>query len=308
VTLLAHHPHSYVFFSLPGVALKNDFKEDKYDWMEKWIHIGTYAPPLTFATVAAVNGWFEPLYAYCTTRRYKADCGEEEHMVDPSCHLPDYDHIRLVIVFIEILGATLSTIIVLISFKRIQKEKLVNVGMMNIVQKARTQRYKDVVRQLGLYMVSFWLGYILLYIVTFVWIVSGVFSYDWIIACFCLNACQGFMTTVIYFALQRKSRKEIEGIVPGRGRSAGRMLHPTVSVIRKNAARTTDGVQPSEPSKHEYSFNIFDGCPDENSPWLAYLNEDDDDMDETFIPEVLGEETGMGNDLGTSLLGDGRLR
>jgi hypothetical protein len=202
-------------------------------------------------------------------------------MVDPSCHLPEYDHIRLVIVLIEILAATFSTIIVIVSFKRIQKEKLVNAGMMNIVQKARTQRYKEVVRQSGLYMISFWLGYILLYISTLVSLITGIFDYDWMIACFCLNACQGFMTTAIYFALQRKSRKEIEGIAPGHGRSVMRKFYPTVSVIRSNAARKTEDVLPCEPSmiRNEYSFNIFDGCPDENSPWLAYLVEDDDDIE-----------------------------
>ena len=42
------------------VAVKNNFQEEKYAWMEKWIHVEAYLLPVTLAIVAAVEGWINP--------------------------------------------------------------------------------------------------------------------------------------------------------------------------------------------------------------------------------------------------------
>lgn len=46
------------------VALKNNFDESKYSWMEKWIHIGAYLPPLALAITSLALGWIKPGLAY----------------------------------------------------------------------------------------------------------------------------------------------------------------------------------------------------------------------------------------------------
>lgn len=57
---------SHYFICFPDVALKNNFKEEKYRWMEKWIHVGAYLPPLTLAIIALVEDWISPGLAVCT--------------------------------------------------------------------------------------------------------------------------------------------------------------------------------------------------------------------------------------------------
>jgi hypothetical protein len=197
--------------------------------MEKWIHIGTYLPQLSYAIVAAVNGWFRQSYAYCAVVKVADECGDDYR--DPSCHSVELYYMKSAIVFTELLIATIAMIILLCCFKRIMKERVGSSGRMNIVAKARTQRFKEVVRQSGLYMISFWLCYVLLCIQSLVWITSGMIYYNLAIASLCLCACQGIVITVIYFALKRKSKQEIKDIIPGR-RPLANANHETVSMIR----------------------------------------------------------------------------
>ena len=298
--MLSNHSYHLLIYFLTGVALKNDFKEEKYVWMEKWIHIGTYLPPLSYAIVAAVNGWFRQSYAYCVT--VADECGDDYR--DPHCHSIELYYMKSAIVFTELLIATIAMIILLCSFKRIMKEHVGSSGRMNIVAKARTQRFKEVIRQSGLYMISCWLCYVLLCIQWLVWNATGRISYNVAIASLCLFACQGIVITVIYFALQRKSKQEIKDIIPGR-RPLANANHETVSMIRANAAipPSRSSLRGASTSRKEFSFNIFDGCPDEDSPWAAYLY--DDEMDETNVSmSEAEEEAGMRNDLSTSLLED----
>ncbi len=291
-------------YFLAGVAVKNDFKEKKYAWMEKWIHIGAYIPPLSYAIVAAVNGWFHQGYSFCTVIIFNGECAEDEDYRYPSCHSLYPYFIACVVIVIELLIATIAMIILLCSFKRITTERLGSYGMMRIVAKARTQRFNEVFRQSGLYMLSFWLCYVLWFAQSLVWILSSVMSLNLHIASLCLIACQGFVITVMYFFLQRKSQKEIRDIIPGH-RPLANTNPETVSMIKANAARppARTSLIGASTSRKDFSFNIFDGCPDADSPWAAYLN--DDEMDETnvFTSEA-EEEAGMRDDLSTSLLED----
>ncbi len=272
--------------------------------MEKWIHISAYLPPLSYAIVAAVNGWFRQSYAFCTVIKVADECVDDYR--DPSCHSIELYLMRSAIVFAELLIATIAMIILLCSFNRSMIERVGPSGGMNIVAKARTQRFNEVVRQSGLYMISCWLCYVPMCIQSLVWITSGMIYYNLAIVSLCLCSCQGIVITVIYFALQRKSKQEIKDIIPGR-RPLANANHETVSMIRANAAArptTRSSLRGASTSRKEFSFNIFDGCPDEDSPWAAYFLYDyemDDDETNVFMSEAEGE-AGMRNDLSTSLL------
>ena len=129
-------------------------------------------------------------------------------------------------------------------------------------------------------------------------------SYNLFIASLCLFVCQGFVITVIYFALQRKSQKEIKDIIPGR-RPLASTNSETVSVIRANAARTPVRISliGASTSQKGFSLNIFDGCLDVDLPLAAYLNDNEMDNTNVFMSEA-DNEAGMRNDLSTSLLKD----
>lgn len=300
--VFANHSYHLLTYFLTVAASKNDFKEEKYAWMEKWIHIGAYLPPLSYAIVAEVNGWFRQSYAFCTVVKVADECVDDYR--DPSCHSIELYLMRSAIVFTELLIATIAMIILLCNFNRSMIERVGSSGGMNIVAKARTQRFNEVVRQSGLYMISCWLCYVPMCIQSLVWITSGMIYYNLAIVSLCLCACQGIVITVIYFALQRKSKQEIKEIIPGRGPLAN-ANHETVSMIRANAARPTtrSSLRGASSSRKEFSFNIFDGCPDEDSPWAAYLYGDEMDETNVFMSEA-EEEAGMRNDLSTSLLED----
>lgn len=53
-------PFYYASFSvLALVSVTHNFKEEKYAWIEKWIHLGAYIPPsifLIYAAVATITG------------------------------------------------------------------------------------------------------------------------------------------------------------------------------------------------------------------------------------------------------------
>ena len=64
-------PFYYASFSILAlVSVKNNFKEEQYAWMEKWIHLGAYVPPFIFVLVAAAHGWIKPGYGLCSYRFY----------------------------------------------------------------------------------------------------------------------------------------------------------------------------------------------------------------------------------------------
>jgi len=67
-------PFYYASFSvLAVVSVKNNFKEESYAWMEKWIHIGAYVPPLIYGIVGAAKRWPGPGLTHCSTRYFHRD-------------------------------------------------------------------------------------------------------------------------------------------------------------------------------------------------------------------------------------------
>jgi len=75
-------PFYYASFSvLALVSVKNNFKEEKYAWMEKWIHLGAYVPPLIFAIYATVKGWIKAGVALCTFTFYIEVDPDKSHRI-----------------------------------------------------------------------------------------------------------------------------------------------------------------------------------------------------------------------------------
>jgi hypothetical protein len=67
-------PFYYASFSvLALVSVKHNFKEEKYVWMEKWIHLLAYVPPLIFVIYASISDWLVPGVAICSFRYFLSD-------------------------------------------------------------------------------------------------------------------------------------------------------------------------------------------------------------------------------------------
>jgi len=294
-------PFYYASFSVFAyVAFKNNFQEEKYVWIEKWIHIGAYLFPLTLAIAAVAKDWIHADVGICTL------VGPDDCVIldDTNC---EYEGTMKIygpiwtIIFIELAVSTLSIIYLLCTFDGVQKDIDAAIGMKRILEKARTQRLKEVAWQTGLYLASFWIGYIPPTIEMIVHLHTGELNYYLHILSSCVFALQGFIILVIYFALQEKSGRGRARIMPAPEMAEGisQLDHNmTVSRIRENAAKPRRASMRSSRSK--FSFRIFDGTPAEDSPWLAYL--EDASEESGVITTVFEEEENGENDMVASLL------
>jgi len=275
-------PFYYASISVvANVAMKNNFQEEKYAWIEKWIHIGAYLPSVTISIIFAARGWIKPTLATCTAN-VSTDCPRGD--IDPNCD-KDLAFKAItpiaILILIELMVGTLTIIKLLCTFDKVQKKEEVAIGMQKIVEKARKERFKTVSLQSGLYLTSFWFGYVPL-IVEFIWRRStGIVNYELIVISHCIFAFQGFFVMAIYFVLLPRRDALLPQYLP-EGHE-----QETVSKIRANAARRRSSSHPSSlPSR--FSFSIFDGTPAEDSPWRCYL--DGDGTDDGLTSTVIGEE------------------
>eukprot|EP00571_Detonula_confervacea_P010843 CAMPEP_0172301512 /NCGR_PEP_ID=MMETSP1058-20130122/3388_1 /TAXON_ID=83371 /ORGANISM="Detonula confervacea, Strain CCMP 353" /LENGTH=425 /DNA_ID=CAMNT_0013011655 /DNA_START=269 /DNA_END=1543 /DNA_ORIENTATION=- len=303
ITFYLAFPFYYASFSiLAYLSVKSNFKEENYAWIEKWIHIGAYLLPLTVSIVAAVNGWINPGLSTCTLN-IPGKCGVT---FDPNCHHVKSSRLYgplAAIVMIELLIGTVTIVFLLCTFEKIQKEVDGTIGMKRIVEKARKRRLKEVAVQTGLYIISFWFGYVPKLIETFARFTAEEINYELITFSNCIFAFQGFIILVIYFALQQKSRRESTCILPGPAAERDN-AQETVSKIRANAAMPRSPTWKGSLSR--FSFHIFDGTPEEDSPFAAYF---DDDLEDSGLSETVSEQEENGppeNSLVTSLLADDR--
>ncbi|KAL7535656.1 hypothetical protein ACHAXR_006638 [Thalassiosira sp. AJA248-18] len=253
----------------PDVALKNNFKEENYAWMEKFIHIGAYLFPLILSIVASVNDWINPGLSFCTFVIPGDDC--EEH-IDPDQDCRHKNESQIIyatassIILAELTVGTLTIIYLLYKFETIQTDIDAAIGMRQIVEKARKRRLHDVGLQSGLYLLSFWLGYLPSLVEAIVWVITESLNYDLIVFANCIFGCQGFIIMVIYFALQNRSQR-VSTVLPG-----PMLENLTVSQIKASAAmpkKRASGMS----SRERFSFHIFDGTPAEDSPWLDYFED-----------------------------------
>lgn len=280
------------------VATKNNFTEEKYAWMEKWIHLGAYLLPLPVAIAAAVKDWLKPGLSHCAPID-KSGNGDDSMAFDVKqisiCHI-----FFVTIIATELLVGTCAILHLFWRFDKTQKEADAAIGMKRIVEKARKRRHLDVALQTGLYLVSFWFGYIPTIVESCLRHLSGKLNYELIIASDCMFASQGMVIMVIYFLLQRRSERARRETLINVGQGGiDTSTHETVSKIRANAA------QPKRASRQMsmFSFHIFDGTPSEDSPWMQYFESgSEESLFETVVEDIDASVAPDDSDLATSLL------
>ena len=85
---------------------------------------------------------------------------------------------------------------------------------------------------------------------------------------------------MVYFTLERITKPK-QGSNPRRTRNT----HLMVSTIRSNAKSKEHNTPPAADHNENRSFNIFDGTPDQDSPWARYINQDDYDEEDDMRQE-----------------------
>lgn len=315
-------PFYYASFSvLALVSVKHNFKEEKYAWIEKWIHLGAYIPPSIFVIYAAVADWIKPGVAICSFRYYYITEDDEvvprklwhvspiainssfftlssilnslvSHVLDQS--------IIVGIQFVELLAATITICYLWFNFTKIQSSIDAAIGMTRIREEARKQRTRDVAIQSGIYLSSFWFMYIANIVAMMMYYLTDRMPYNAQIVANVITGTQGIVLLVVYYGVVKQSDSVK---LPTR-------VHPrddrneTVSKIRANAANQSERPRLS---LTPISFRIFDGIPAEDSPWAAFLEDDIESFDGDEISSRSSETVGTSNraaesDLTASLL------
>lgn len=290
---------------MTDVAAKNNFQEEKYAWMEKWIHFGAYLLPVALAIVAAIEGWISPGLSFChldvTCDIFDdLDCAhKQESWILAPC---------FIIIGTELVVGTLVIVYLLCKFDSFQKDLDEAVGLRQMIETARKRRLHDVALQTGLYLASFWFGYIPIIADAIYRLVTHKINYGLVAAAHCLFGLQGFIILVIYFALMNRRRRDSffhvfvapETNEGGRGRHQSMMNtgHETVAKIRENAANPRRVSRRSSMDQSRFSFHIFDGSPADDSPWAQYVDENSSVSDTGGT--ILEDEDR--NSLATSLL------
>lgn len=284
VTWLAYA--SYVAsFSIYGLyAVKNNFQQDKFQWIEKWIHVCAYAPPVTLLIISGAVKIMNPdSHPVCRVAELHIHKGEPTLV---------YDVIMTAFVMVDFVTGTTVILYLWRNFSEIQGKVDNYVGIRRLIESARQKRLRDVTIQTGLYLLLFSYGYFVPIVFMWIGMASPATEYYLVIISKCLIASQGFVFTIIYFVLQ-KPELEVKDVYLAP--SLEKRTHTTVSKIRLNAKL---------PKKTlifpQFSFRIFDGEPAEDSPWAQYIDVSIAGDNSEFIQSIQDRE--IDNGLMTSLL------
>lgn len=287
-------PFYYASFSvLALVSVTHNFKEEKYAWIEKWIHLGAYIPPSIFLIYAAVANWIKPGVAICSFRYYYIT--EDDEAVPRKL----WHSIIVGIQFVELLVATITIFYLWVNFSKIQSSFETAIGMKRIREEARKQRTRDVAIQSVIYLFSFWFMYIANIVAMMMYYMMDRMPYNAQIVANVITGTQGIVLLGVYYGVRQSDSVQL----PTR-------VHPhddrneTVSKIRANAANQSERPRLS---LTPISFRIFDGRPAEDSPWATFLEDDIESYDDEISTRRSSETVGTSNraaesDLTASLL------
>jgi len=284
------------------LGLQNNFKEEKYRWIEIPIHTIAYLIPSAYAIIIAVTENFNPHGSVCSYSKAPWGCESDP---DVPCERGEdiqnlINFVGLSQLFLYFIFPPSAAVSMYCWLKKKQKELSGrnSFGMTLIRENARKETMRSAYLQISLYLFSFWFTYIFGLISQVHKILTDELSFNLTVIANCVNALQGFVFMIVYFTLQRMGEAKVEKIqISGKLLSRGFGRQPTVAEIRKNAekknerdmAETEDNMEQRE----SFVFNIFDGEPDPDSPWAKFIDPDGFGDDEH---SVSGGEQPMPNE------------
>ena len=265
------------------LSIKYKFNEEKYKWIEKWMHIAALSLPFAFATTTAAMENINPNAGGCFIASYPQRCNTNP---DVPC-VRGGGKIKLVSLIFG-LGQVLicfvippsAMISVCVLIRKARDELVTSTGMKHVIECARKQMMHDVMVQISLYLLSFWSTYILNVVHFVIRIVTRNIVYNLIICGNILFASQGIIFAMVYFQLQNMAKSaQCEQSVTEATNCEGRKRLTDVHKIRLRAAQNKLD-RKSRITTTKVRFSIFDGTPSHDSPWAKYLEEDYDDDEE----------------------------
>jgi len=266
------------------ISVKHKFKEEEYKWNEKWIHFVCVCLPLAYSIWMITEENINPYGSGCYGASSPLGCQADPDLV---CERVS-DRINLamlivglgqIIIYFVIPPCSMLALYLFLgqSKKRSQSSK----GMRKIIEAARKKMLWDVMLQIALYLFSFWGTYVLGLVHFVIQTITGKISYNLLIVANALTYSQGFIVMLVYFQLQRMTKRndstQQAQVCEGRNRD-------TVQTIRTRASSrigADNGIQATNRRRsNEVVFSIFDGTPDESSPWAKYIDQETEEDDE----------------------------
>ena len=275
------------------LGVKNNFREERYVWMEKWVHLVAYCIPFAYSMVVAATDNFNPNGSGCWYAKAPSGCEADPDVpcergedIDSFAYIVGFSQIALYIIF-----PPLFVLAMCCWMRKVRRETSKRCstgnGMSLIRESMRKHIVQSVYLQITLYLFSFWLTFIFGLIHMGYQLITGEMQINLLIFSNCIFAFQGFIFMIVYFSLHKMGRPDVEWIQQHNIRARRPRLNRdlTVKDIRLNVQRkrenSEDMMQQQDVLAESFNFNIFDGCPDEDSPWARFIDtEEIDDEDE----------------------------
>jgi len=281
------------------MGIRNNFKEDNYRWIEIPIHLVAYCIPCAYSIAFAATDNFNPAGSGCFYAKAPRGC---EFDPDVACqrgkvikYLPGivaFSHFFLFFIF-----PTLVVLAIGCWIKKRQREGggrrnrgSRNHGMTIVRENAKKEMTQSVYHQISVYTFSYWGTWVPSFVHSSYQLQTGGRSiYSLQIFSNCIFALQGFVFMVVYFTLQKigvgGQRKDERDTMNDMLTSVRHGRHAlTVSEIRSNA-QTRPENHAEDAESRRFSFNIFDGEPDPDSPWAQFFDEEDQTDEEGALDE-----------------------
>jgi len=263
------------------LGLQNNFKEEKYRWIEIPIHTIAYLIPSAYAIIIAVTENFNPHGSVCSYSKAPWGCESDP---DVPCERGEdiqnlINFVGLSQLFLYFIFPPSAAVSMYCWLKKKQNElsRRGSIGMSIIRENARKETMRSAYLQISVYLFSFWFTFVFSVIDRFHQALTGEMIYNFTIFANCVFALQGFVFTMVYFALQKIGEPNLGLLNMGVHFSPSRNAQLTVSKIRLNVRRKnqndTEEVVTNNVAE-SFKFNIFDGVPDPNSPWARFIYQD----------------------------------
>lgn len=278
------------------LAVKNNFRQEKYEWIEKWIHSVAYTLSLSLCLVVLAKDSFNPRGTGCFIASSPFGCER-----DPAVQCVRGSVLSDVLILVLAFGNVVifliipSVAMVLMGhwIKKTSKDADTSDGLRQLQISARKKMMQDVRKQISLYLVSFWIAYICPLANGFVEIATGSPHTTLMIIGNCLSAFQGSVVAMVYFTLQRMTNAptQLTALTYTSDIAERRKQHLTVSKIRTTVESRDPALGDNleeVPQHGSFIFFIFDGTPTDDSPWAKYIDQDDFDDNESAGVESPG--------------------
>lgn len=210
------------YFSLSVIAflsVKNKFHEEKYKYVEKYIHGIALLFPIVFSVIGLVKDYIHPVGPWCWIGSSPYGCGDDSFPCDVqvaplyiwisfSWTISSFGGLTIMVFAIFIMSWRMDSVLRRQSHESRADPTVVDTRK-RFMQSFQQQKMKLAAKQLGFYLLSAYL-YIMPAIITrtIEWR-TGEIVVPLILISICCNSLQGFFNAVVYVLVRNSSSKAV---------------------------------------------------------------------------------------------------